>query len=52
VIDTVGAVVSPAPLDTVTATAVDVVVFPPASRATAVSEWLPLVAVVVFQATE
>src|SRR5437762_538202 len=48
-IETDGAVVS---LLTVTATAADVVVLPAASRATAVSVWLPFVAVVVFQETE
>ena len=48
VTDTVGGVVS---LLTVTVTPADVVVFPAASRATAVSVWLPLVAVVVFHVT-
>ena len=47
VIATVGSVVST--LLTVTVTPVAVVVLPAASRATAVSVWLPLVAVVVFQ---
>ena len=37
---------------TVTLTPALVVVFPAASRATAVSVWRPLVAVVLFQATE
>ena len=37
--------------DTVTVTAADVVVLPAASRATAVSVWLPFVAVVVFHDT-
>src|SRR5712692_8727778 len=39
-------------LATVTTTPVDVVVFPAASRATAVSVWLPLVAVVVSHDSE
>src|SRR5439155_9674857 len=45
VIETVGGVVSA--LLTVTVTAAEVVVLPAASRATAVSVWLPVVAVVV-----
>src|SRR5438093_3152908 len=45
---TVGDVVS----ETVTATALDVVAFPAASRARAVSEWDPGLAVVVFHETE
>ena len=49
VIETVGAVVS---LLTVTATPVEVVVFPAASRATAVSVWLPFEAVVEFHVIE
>src|SRR6185436_1289671 len=50
VIATVGSVVSG--LLTVTVTFVAVAVFPAASRATAVSVWLPFVAVVVFHVTE
>ncbi len=49
---TVGEVVSGVTLLTVTVIAVDVVVFPAASRATAVSVWVPLVADVVFQIVE
>ena len=44
-----GAVVSG--LVTVTVTAVEVAMLPAASRATAVSVWVPLVAVVVFHDT-
>jgi hypothetical protein len=47
VIVTVGKVVSVTLLVTVTATLADVIVLPARSRATAVSEWLPLTAVVV-----
>src|SRR5262249_52483603 len=39
-------------LDTVTVTAAEVVVLPAASRATAVSVWLPVGTVVVFPGTE
>src|SRR6266516_110387 len=46
---TVGGVLS---LETVTVTALEVVAFPAASRARAVSVWEPLLAVVVFQETE
>ena len=46
---TVGAVVSG--LSTVTVTVVEVVMLPAASRATAVSLWVPLVTVVVFHDT-
>jgi len=49
--DTVGGVVS-ATFETVTEMAPDVVTLPAASRATAVNEWLPLAAIVVFQETE
>src|SRR5258706_373527 len=49
VMETDGGVVS---LDTVTAMPAEVVTLPAASRATAVSVWLPLVAPVVFQDTE
>ena len=49
VIDTDGGVVS---FDTVTVTPAEVVTLPAASRATAVSVWEPLLAVVVFQDTE
>src|SRR5207249_2510659 len=49
VIDTEGGVVS---FDTVTVTPAEVVTLPAASRATAVSVWEPLLAVVVFQDTE
>ena len=38
--------------DTVTPTLAEVLVFPAASRATAVSVWLPLLAVVVFHEAE
>jgi hypothetical protein len=48
VIETVGGT----PLSTLTATCADVVAFPAASRATAVSWWVPLAAVRVFQATK
>ena len=41
----------PVVFETVTLTRADVVVLPAASRATAVSVWAPLVAVVVFQET-
>ena len=50
---TVGGVVSGGgPLDTVTVTAPEVVAFPAASRARAVSVWEALLAVVVSQETE
>src|SRR6266851_4055456 len=49
---TVGPGPGPPLLGTVTFTGAEVVVLPAASRATAVSVWLPAVAVVVFQATE
>ena len=52
VIETVGGVGSGAGLLTVTLTPALVVVFPAASRATAVSVCGPLVAVMLFQATE
>ena len=39
------------PLATVTVTGAEVVVLPAASRATAVSVWVPLVTVVVFHDT-
>src|SRR5439155_13299155 len=43
---------TPPAFETVTVTAADVVVLPAASRARAVSVWLPLLAVVVFHETE
>ena len=51
VTDTVGGVVSGVALETVTLTAAEVVVFPAASRATAVSECVPLLTAVVFHVT-
>src|SRR5207253_1723480 len=51
VIDTVGGVVSGTELVTVTLTAAAVAVLPAASRATAVTLCVPLLAVVVFQKT-
>jgi hypothetical protein len=51
VIDTAGAVVSGVLFATVTCTEADVVLFPAASRATAVSVCDPFVAVVVFHET-
>ena len=52
VMATVGGVVSPDEFATVTVTALEVVVFPAASRARAVSVWEALLAVVVSQETE
>jgi len=51
-IDTAGGVRSGGWFWTVTVTAVDGVVFPAASRATAVRAWLPFVLAVVLQLTE
>ena len=51
VIETVGAVVSGVVFETVTVTAEEVPTLPAASRAWAVSVWLPLAAAVVFQLT-
>ena len=51
-IATVGGVVSPDEFATVTVTALEVVAFPAASRARAVSVWEALLAVVVSHETE
>jgi hypothetical protein len=51
VTDTVGGAVSAAALETVTLTGAEVVVFPAASRATALSACVPLLSVVVFHVT-